>query len=368
VQAPQQSGDEDREFGRDGSVEGTPQFTRAALMPDGRMVTLRLTRQEGGSADVLLSRLLANGSPDPAFGTGGSATLSMPDTDVPQLAVMADGRIVLGLTTPGRTPADLGSSSVTVMRLNADGAVDASFGTAGRATFGLVSVSLGADAVGVQPSGAVVVASEYSPEPLSRATHLAFTRFTSSGKVDRFFGLTEDGRLDIREPHLRSWEMAIGARGEIVIAGNLVTQSTQSTVVRRVPQDGAAEGRRMVTPAKAGFDSRVLALDDRGAVLVGGSTLRDQAKGFALARFTSKGLDQGFGRHGIAERAISGTTWTRAMAVQPDGRLLLAGSDGGETTRKRLRVGVPAGRPVVVRVVDGSGNEGVRRLRSPACD
>jgi uncharacterized delta-60 repeat protein len=97
------------------------------IQPDGRII---VTGNGGATNDFVLIRLNADGTPDTTFGSGGAV-----QTDITGLgqydasshaALMADGRIVV----VGRTFS--GSNGQTVIaRYNSDGSLDASFNASG---------------------------------------------------------------------------------------------------------------------------------------------------------------------------------------------------------------------------------------------
>lgn len=100
--------------------------------PDGRL--LLAGRSEGATGDdIAVARLLADGTPDPDFGTGGRAVIALDLTPnggeiARAIALQDDGRIVLA----GRAERNAtGSDAAIVLRLMPDGSLDPSFGTGG---------------------------------------------------------------------------------------------------------------------------------------------------------------------------------------------------------------------------------------------
>ncbi|MGZ8577957.1 MAG: hypothetical protein ACXWWX_00325 [Actinomycetota bacterium] len=95
---------------------------------DGRIVVAGSAGDDWGVA-----RYLAGGRPDPSFGTGGEVVV--PFTDRPEAAhdVLCVGlRVVVVGVAPGA-----GSQDLTVARIRGNGALDTSFGDAGRASVDL---------------------------------------------------------------------------------------------------------------------------------------------------------------------------------------------------------------------------------------
>src|SRR6185369_2240859 len=99
-----------------------------SVQADGSMLLARPTGF-GAAADLQLVRLTASGQVDAAFGAQGVA--SVVDGGVPRyVAVQADGRIVVATDQPLTGHA----RQANVIRFNANGTLDASFGSSGRVT------------------------------------------------------------------------------------------------------------------------------------------------------------------------------------------------------------------------------------------
>lgn len=126
----------DQSFGQEGvaTVSLPGRYLRydivaAAVAPDGDVVLLTAVYPQ--PVDILhpcsectraaVVRLLPDGTPDPAFGSGGVAEGSGPlaSFEPQDLAVLGDGKILLG------------SATMQVARLNGDGSFDSSFGEGG---------------------------------------------------------------------------------------------------------------------------------------------------------------------------------------------------------------------------------------------
>ena len=116
-------------------------------------------RRRAGIAAVALallagaSRLAAQsaGDLDPTFGTGGKATIDFnQSTDIAfAVALQPDGKLVVVGTA--YTDNDYSKEDFAVSRFNADGTLDASFGTGGRVKTDFPGLAAVASSVVVQP-------------------------------------------------------------------------------------------------------------------------------------------------------------------------------------------------------------------------
>ena len=122
-------GDLDSTFGTGGKV-GTPlaTFGGLAIDGDGRILAGGLLGEDGAP---VVARYRSDGSPDATFGVGGIARMvaDPPLGTVEAVATQADGRAIVAVDT---TVVRVGLSfdAIRVLRLTADGAIDAGFDTA----------------------------------------------------------------------------------------------------------------------------------------------------------------------------------------------------------------------------------------------
>ena len=170
----------DTSFGSGGIVltaVGTSEdsATCVAVQGDGKIVVGGDSWATGGG-NFGLVRYLADGTLDPAFGTGGIVTtsLSAGSDHAAGLTLQGDGKIVLvGYATSGSRQV------FGVARYTDTGALDTSFGGGtGKVTTSMGSTSNNATGVAVQADGRIVVAGSVSS---SNAYDFALVRYTSTG-------------------------------------------------------------------------------------------------------------------------------------------------------------------------------------------
>jgi uncharacterized delta-60 repeat protein len=143
-------GSVDPTFGDGGHVlVGCCRASAVAIEPDGAVVLAAQTRT--GSR---LLRLTADGAVDASF------RVSVPSADIRALALGADGDVVAA-----GTRGDGAGESLIVTRFGADGSPDPSFGSGGTATAALPS-GAAIDTVAPAPDGGVVVGGSVAGQPL----------------------------------------------------------------------------------------------------------------------------------------------------------------------------------------------------------
>ncbi len=179
--------------------EFTPGHLEMAKAPGGKIVIAGATK---------VVRYLADGKPDPSFGTGGTIEVPRPPGALFVLAGVAvdsQGRVVLaGLSRPIPTEStpDPVLSKATVMRFNADGSIDTSFGSNGMVVtdFGFkapaapggpyIGASVGLRDVTIDSSNRPIISGGYVTE-LTKYEAISegfVARLTESGALDPSFG------------------------------------------------------------------------------------------------------------------------------------------------------------------------------------
>jgi len=85
------------------------------------------------------------------------------------------------------------------------------------------------------------------------------------------------------------------------------------------------------TDINTGYDNAFCTtIQPDGKILVGGTTISGSASAIAVARYNTNGtLDASFGTNGIAVTTLLNRSWANAIAVQPDGKIVVAGATGG---------------------------------------
>jgi uncharacterized delta-60 repeat protein len=165
------------------------------------------------------------GSLDPSFGTGGVVTVPA-DFSPGTMLTQPDGTIlVLGTVTNPST----GDAEFGVLKYNANGTLDTSFGTAGQAVATFSGANAEPTSIFVQSDGSIVVAgTEFSPDTSENA---AVAEFNANGTLDTSFG--SGGEVTTQFPSGNASlpgtdgvnAVLVDANGNILIGGGLVTCS-----------------------------------------------------------------------------------------------------------------------------------------------
>jgi uncharacterized delta-60 repeat protein len=341
------SGGLDPSFGTGGTTvldRNVSTYPTPTRLVAGRKIVV-VTTSEGV---ITVSRLLANGAPDPTFDGDGKATIE--EAGFPSahaLAVQPDGKIVL----IGFTNMSGGAEDATVWRLKADGgpgaangALDSTFGSGGVVQLAPFTHTVGL-AVAVQPDGKIIAAGRgfntTSPNIIS------VWRLTESGSPDPTFDT--DGVAGINDTSEDSVNaIALAPDGKILIAGTTeLSSAPPDAVVWRLKANGGAGGLNEAldptfdTDGQADFDgggadqANDVAIQPDGKILLAGVSTPTAGKAKATvwrlkpdggSGVTNGALDPTFDTDGVALIDGGGSASASSMALQPDGKILLAGS------------------------------------------
>jgi uncharacterized delta-60 repeat protein len=204
-----------------------------------------------------------------------------------------------------------------------EGDLDISFGEDGKLLTGIGDRSIGeATAIAVQPDGKLVVAG-------SSSSNVAVLRFRPNGALDTSF--SSNGKLHTNISNVDLGKaLALQPDGKIMVAG---FSSNDFLVVRFLPNgslDNTFNGKGWVTTDFGAFEEALaLGLQLDGRIVVAGVTNKVRAM-FALARYLPNGtLDPTF-RGGTVITDLGSESVIEALALQPDGKIVVAGTSGGD--------------------------------------
>ena len=322
-----------------------------AIQTVGGTERILLAGQTGNSFGLV--RYTANGTLDTGFGaivnnvlrTGvKTVNFSQGADGVNAVAIGADNKIIAAGfttnnngTTTGTDPTADDHKDFALLQLSGVGDEDSTFGTNGKLTtnFGTGSADQIND-IAIQSNGKIVAAG-YSDDGWVLA------RYNTGGALDGEFGdlKTGQGQTGRQGRKIGSTgadavnlnTVAVQPDGKIVAAGYTSDASEEDgSFVVRVSAAGVPESQ-FATNFENGFlnvtvDDRVraIALLDGGGIVLGGFFNTGSVNEFALYRTNTDGSkNTAFGFDGKVTTSFGGDANARAMAVQSDGKIVVAG-------------------------------------------
>jgi uncharacterized delta-60 repeat protein len=328
----ERDGSLDPTFGSGGTVLtsfGMPLSAAAdvVVQPDGKIVAVGIA-----GLDFAVARYNADGALDSTFGTGGLVTTDFGGFDQANaVALQPDGKIVVAGPLQG---------AIGVARYEADGSLDSSFGTGGKVVTDASPLSESAFDVAVSNTAKIIVGGVVGLFPFG-ASDFELVRYNADGSLDASFG--GDGVVTTDFAGFDSvdsmFALSVAQDGRITAAGSSQAGSSRDFAVARYHADGALDssfgGDGMVTTdVSAGSEdlgNATVAHADGSFTVAGTTSSTPGESAFAVVRYTATGeLDTGFGSGGKAT-AEFGNPINNAfdIAAQPDGKVVVAGGTAG---------------------------------------
>ncbi|MCU4190037.1 T9SS type A sorting domain-containing protein [Flavobacterium sp. HXWNR29] len=268
--------------------------------PDGKVLVGGLFVTYKGLIENYIIRLNTDGTKDVSFVTGTGF-----NTTVRAIALQPDGKILVG----GSFTTYNGLTSNSIIRLNSDGSTDTSFNVG--TGFNNIVYS-----IVMQPDGKILVGGNFVNYNGDVSSYII--RLNTDGSKDASFNIGNGFNNTV-------FSVVLQPDGKMVVGGNFTSfNSVTETRIVRLNTDGSKD---VSFVAGTGFNATVLtiAVQSDGKILVGGIfTSFNTVTENRIIRLNADGTkDVSF---------VSGTGFNngvRAIALQPDGKVLVGGDFTG---------------------------------------
>ncbi len=313
-----------------------------ATQPDGKTLLMGTS-----GAGLVLTRYNGDGRPDASFGIGGKAIFPTLSSLQPRrTAIDSSGRIVVVLYT-----GNVQQSDFAVMRLNANGTLDTSFGSGGMKNVSFDPVSPPsqgtfdlANDLAIDHAGRIVVVGSTSVDGLARPDFAVMRLNGVDGTLDSSFGTGGLVRVAFLNGTNTAADIATGvaidSADRIIVAGT----SNNTGAVARLNANGTLDstfgsnGETTFNFAGSQFVDSVagVVIDPAGRIVVAGTVFDGVSlHSFAVARLNAGGpnpgsLDASFGAGGSTALSVgAGSAFASALAINTDGEIAVAGTAAG---------------------------------------
>jgi uncharacterized delta-60 repeat protein len=310
-------------------------FPYAAVV-SGTKILVSTTGSDGTHNTFTTISYTASGALHPTFHPSGGVTVPVgashglynlvDDNSASAVAIAPGGKILLA-------GSDFNGASVrfALVRLNADGSPDPTFNGSGKVLTSIGGHNDLANSVAVQPDGKILVAGNSSN---GNNDDFAVARYNTDGSLDTTFHSTGTVTTDLSGGDDEGYGVAVQTDGKIVVAGTAQIGSRNVFAAVRYNTDGSLDttfgsaGKVLTSIGTGDSFGKGLALQADGKILVAGYAYGTGNYDFALVRYNTNGsLDTNFVLQGKDTTAVGhADDLGRGVAVQPDGKILVAGA------------------------------------------
>ncbi len=293
------NGDLDSTFGNNGIVltnVGNDAQSAGGLkiQPDGKIIISGSTENYSTwNSDILLMRFNNDGSPDNTFGINGQIVINVDEVEgIPTL----DYGIDILLQTSGKIivvgSSDISGSKLVLIRLNSDGSVDTTFGTSGY-VFDFFSTTYDLfTCAALQDDDKIIVGGQSG----GSNTKFPLIRFEANGAIDNSFGTSGKAMNTVDNFSAYANDIVIQNDGKIIIAGSVIDNTfNYAFAIARYNSDGSLD-TSFDTDGEKSFsfnslfppnDANAVALQSSGKILIGGGVYNNSDSDFGIARLNS---------------------------------------------------------------------------------
>jgi uncharacterized delta-60 repeat protein len=309
-----------------------------AIQNDGKIIVVGTVGAPGVPTDFGIARYDTNGNPDPMFGIGGEVTTDFfGDSDeAASVAIQSDGKIVVAGMARGLGTA---RSDFALVRYEANGDPDATFGVNGMVTTDFFGEEDRANGVAIQSDGKIVAVGSAAPDPTFRRD-FAVARYNTDGTLDVSFDADGKATTDVSDRDEASSVAIQPGDGKIVVVGGVIVPNnvgsfTDFAIMRYETSGGLdpafGSGGQVITDfLGAGDYANDVVIQSDGRIVAAG-WVSDPVNvelnvDFGLARYETNGdPDPTFGSNGKVITDFSFTDYGLGVAIQPDCKIVAVG-------------------------------------------
>ncbi len=309
-----------------GTANGRDEGNAVAIQPDGKIVVIGSSSDSNGTNnELLVMRYNVDGTLDTSFNDNGMVTYKRAanTSDIgAAVAIQTDGKII----AVGRS---INNGRVAlILRYNSDGTPDESFNGSGVVIFNSGSVINEANAVAIQADGKIVIVGR---SYINGTDDVLILRYNSDGTLDTSFhgtGIAAYNGPNYASSYDSGKAVAIQPDGKIVVTGHSEDGSSYDyeLLVIRYNNDGTLDSSFNGTGAATygkWLSGNAIAIQPDGRIVVAG----DQGHwALYVLRYNVDGtLDMKFNGSGVVDFEITGNDIGYGVAIQPDGKIVTVG-------------------------------------------
>lgn len=278
------------------------------------------------------ARVLGNGNVDLTFSSAGQPPGPLKFAEA--VAVTRDRHIILaGTCVAANGPYAFGPTGLCVARFSSEGILDSSFGDGSGSVVTTIGTSdANGHAVAVDSQNRIVLVGECDAQ---QAIDFCMARYNEDGSLDASFNGNGMVTTDLTGNNDSAFDLVIQADGKLLVSGHCFNGVGFDFCIARYHANGLLDlsfgtSGKVVAALPGTVQSAAgIALQDDSQILVaGGCQVTGELQSFCLVRLAPNGsLDVSFGDAGHVFTSFnSGSANARDLALQADGKIVLAGA------------------------------------------
>lgn len=340
-----QAGSLDASFDTDGIVIANPGTLHDVVyaievQPDQKIVysgVARITSTTGFTSDLVIGRLNTDGSRDTAFANNGIFNLASTAGSVfgYDVIIQPDGKIV----ACGGYSITASNTDYIVVRLNADGTPDTTFG--GGDGIAIIAVGSSEDyayEIALLPGGKFILAGNTSIPGFTYSKGVVM-RLMPDGSVDNTFGTGGYTAVQLSATSAETFEcLEILPSGKIIAAGSSYVNNNDFLVMAAFDANGNLDPNFAVNGVHSGSSINI-AFDmaiNGNAIYCAGRISNSGGYDLGITCFDTTGnILSSFGQNGTVSANYNPIDCALGITLQPDGKILCAGTSGLGTFNNR---------------------------------
>jgi uncharacterized delta-60 repeat protein/gliding motility-associated-like protein len=280
-------------------IEANNQIRTIALQSDGKIIIGGSFTSFNSTERNRIARLNTDGTLDTSFNPGAGA-----NSFVNKTALQSDGKIIIG----GDFTSYNGTVCNYIGRLNVDGTLDISYNPGTGTNWNVLTIS-------IQPNGKIIIGGNFTSFNGTSRNHIA--RLNTDGSLDISFNPGMGANF-------LTHSTAIQSDGKILLGGDFTSYNgTARNRIARLNENGSLDtGFAPLTGMGASNPIWTTSIQPDGKIILGGDfTSCNGTESNHIARLNTDGtLDTSFNAGTGANNRV------RAIALQPDGRIIIGGS------------------------------------------
>ncbi len=298
--------------------EGYDIATSVKLQNDQKIVVAGFT-YNGHDNDYAITRYNSNGSIDTSFGNYGKVITDYQANDerIQSISITSDQKILAA----GYAHDNSGISYFCLNRYNSNGNLDVSFGNMGIVVTNVNNNNSRGFNLAIQNDDKIIMVGQCYSGPNS---DFAVLRYLPNGALDSTFNATGFSKIDFGAWSDIATSVLVRPNGKIIVSGT----NNGSILITRLNSNGtldssfATNGKQ--TLANLSTSNSATTVQPDGKILIAGSYIND----IALIRLTENGfLDSTFNANGIAiiDCGNNSLDYGHSLALQNDGKIIVTG-------------------------------------------